>query len=219
MFDIREYYDYYPAENNETVGDIDNEIAYDIENLLKNRFEKLYQRDRYRYNENSIDIIYPKLGYPGSPSLISGPDKIRNLLSFYPHKSDLMNVDKIVLRPRFIEIGSIELVSLYLRKKKIIVLYLYHPHYYRVDSSKFSRYREFISIDLEKIMDFKQGTTWSDADRGSDLHIHPLWYILSVISNGNDDIIEKFFIKKENRNQKVYEILNDVSFYYSRHGY
>jgi hypothetical protein len=220
MFDIKDYFEerdiISPLRND--ILTIDDDITHDIINLLSNRFDSLYLRDRYKHSAGAIEIIYPRLKYPGSNQLLMNPDRIRNLLSFYPEKGDLGHVDKIVMRPRFIEIGSIELVSLFLRRKRIIVLYLFHPHFYRMRFVKPGECGEN-TIDLDTII---AGGLIDDSVRrqeNSDICVHPLWYFLSTIGDGDDDSIDKFFIKKDSINDKIYEILNDISFYYSRHGY
>ncbi len=222
MFDIKDYYNNYDnslSDTGQDTANINEDISDDIDTILSERFESLYDRDRYKYIHGSIDIIYPKLVFPGGSTLLITPDKVRYLLSFYPTKSDFTSIDKIVLRPRFIEVGNIQLVSLYLRKKKIIVLYLCHPHFYSISNAKFNRYAEFISIDLEKIMQKKLISRSTENRDDTELYVHPLWYIISLINPSSDGSIDKFFIKKESMNSTVYETLNDISFYYSRHGY
>ena len=69
-------------------------------------------------------------------------------------------------------------------------------------------------IMRDKLMD---GTIQKDDD--TDVFVHPLWYLLSTISHAGDDNIDKFFIKRKRPSDMMYEILNDVSFYFSRDGY
>ncbi len=221
MFDIKEYLD-----NNGSAVEIpdydmeelDYSLTEDIDRLLNSRFGRLYLSDKYRYLNNNISIIYPSLAYPGSQSLLLSPDKIRYLLSFYPDKSDLLKIDKIVLRPRFIEVGDVELVSLYLRRKKILVMYLIHPHLYTIRSGRFSRNAEFITIDIDSIASNKITGKKVRKDDDSDLYVHPLWYILSVAPYGDEDRIDKFFIKRA-MSPASRGVLDDISFFYSRHGY
>ncbi len=220
MFDIKEYFeegDKESAAKREVVA-IDDDLTHDINNLISSRFDGLYLRDRYKHASGVIEILHPGLQYPGSNPLLMGPDRVRSLLSFYPYKSDLAHVDKIVIRPRYIEIGNIELVSLYLRRKKVLVLYLFHPHFYKM---RYARVRESdpSESDLERIMGgglIDESVHRSD---NSDVFVHPLWYFLSVMGAGNDDMIDKFFVKKDVHSGKIYEILCDISSYYSRHGY
>lgn len=221
MFDIKEYLD-----NNGSAVEIpdydmeelDYSLTEDIDHLLNSRFGRLYLSDKYRYLNKNISIIYPSLAYPGSQSLLLSPDKIRYLLSFYPDKSDLLKIDKIVLRPRFIEVGDVELVSLYLRRKKILVMYLIHPHLYTIRSGRFSRNAEFITIDIDSIASNKITGKKVRKDDDSDLYVHPLWYILSVAPYGDEDRIDKFFIKRT-MSPASRGVLDDISFFYSRHGY
>ncbi|MCP4134925.1 MAG: hypothetical protein GY754_28380 [bacterium] len=236
MFDIREYYQNSknnPPDVEYNMAEIESDISYDIDSLLNDRFDKLYMRDSYRHEEGTIEIISPKLMYPNNKSLLLAPDRIRFLLSFYPKRTGLKNIERIVLRPRYIEVGNIELLSLYMKQKKILVLYLYHPHSYTIQAEKFrnnDKSDEFVPIDIEQIMDKKLPTRLHEQEESPEVEetgekkpkkveVPPLWYILSTISPAEDDQIDKFFIKKSLVNNEVYEILNDISFYYSRHGY
>jgi hypothetical protein len=221
MFDIKEYFDneYMLNGLRHDIVNIDDDITYDINTLLSNRFDSLYKQDRYKHGDSVIEIVYPGLQFPGNNSLIMNPDRIRYLLSFYPNKSDFYHIDKIVIRPRFVEIGNIELVSLYLRLKKILVLYLYHPHFYRMKYSGQGAEDERTAHDMETIMNDKLTDDTVRKEDNTDVFVHPLWYLLSIIRHGNDDKIDKFFIKKTALNDRIYETLNDISFYYSRHGY
>lgn len=221
MFDIKDYLnstDYSLEPIQYDIEDLDSELDDDIQHLLTNRFDRLYLTDRYRYGSKNISIIHPSVAYPGNQSLLLNSDKIRYLLSFYPDKSALNKINKIVLRPRFIEAGDIELVSLYLRDKGIIVMYLIHPHLYKVKSSMFSRYSDFISIDLESIASSKITGKKIKKDDDTEIFIHPLWYVLSIIPDTVDSKIDKFFIRRR-MNKERYEALNDISYFYSRHGY
>ena len=219
MFDIREYYGLeHPHRNaGHEIADIDEDVSNDINRLVLDRFSSLYRRDRYKHTGGVIEIIHPAIHYPGGHSVLLGPDRIRNLLSFYPHPEDLAQVDKIVVRPRYVEIGSIELVSLYLRKKKILVLYLCHPHFYRVRFH--SAGEDQTAQRLEVIMnDRLTNDTVRREDEGG-LSVHPLWYFLSLVRHSESDTVDKFFIKKEIASSRIYELLHDVSHYFSRHGY
>ncbi len=221
MFDIREYLDSREGALSGDlydIDDLDSTLADDIDLLLGGRSDRLYMTDRYRYQEKNISIIRPSLPYPGNQSLLLTADKIRYLLSFYPDKKDLLKVDTIVLRPRFIEMGDIELAALYLRRKKILVMYLIHPHLYTIKSSRFSRYSEFITIDIDSVAGSRiTGKKISKGD-DSDLYVHPLWYALAILPFRADEGIDKFFIRRS-INGARHEALSDISFFYSRHGY
>src|SRR3990172_4288976 len=134
MFDIRDYFEneYKLSGVRPDIVNIDDDISHDITNLLSNRFSSLYRRGRDKQPGSGGEINYSSLRYPENTRLLLNPDRIRYLLSFYPHKADFCRVDKIVMRPRYIEIGNVELISLYLRRKKILVLYLFHPHFYKM---------------------------------------------------------------------------------------
>ncbi len=232
MFDIREYY--HNNFNSSETGDIskiDEDLSSDLDNLFKNRFDNLYTRDRYKNNVFKVDIIYPKINYPGSRSLLITTDKVRFLLSFYPERGDLKNIEKIVIRPRYIEIGNIELSSIYMKQRKILVLYLTHPFHYNLKNSRLKSLSVFTSFDLEKMMNFRSAGTPSERNEINTMRIHPLWYYIAAISQNNNDekslsslktgnkAIDKFFIKRTKPEKNSYALLNDISFYYSRHGY
>ncbi|HPL16614.1 MAG TPA: hypothetical protein PL180_07980 [Spirochaetota bacterium] len=221
MFDIREYFDFDNTVRDirRDIVDIDDDIAYDINTLISGRFDSLYRRDRYKHNDAVIEIIYPALQFPGNNNFILNPDRVRYLLSFYPNKSDFHNIDKIVIRPRFIEVGNIELVSLYLRRKKILVLYLFHPHFYRMRYPRFDDRERAGDHTTEDVLKDRLTDNTIVKDDSEEVYVHPLWYLLSIVAHGNDDRIDKFFIKKDALNDRIYEIMNDISFYYSRHGY
>ena len=218
MFDIKEYFEneYKTKDLRHDIVNIDDDITHDINSLLSTRFDSLYRRDRYKHGGTVIEVIHPALQFPCNNSLVLNPDRVRYLLSFYPAKEDFSNIDKIVLRPRFIEVGSIELVSLYLRSKKILVLYLFHPHFYRM------RYRGRSADDGDPgdvLMHDRLTHDTVRPESGSDIYVHPLWYLLSIVKHTEDDMIDKFFIKKDALNDRMYEVLHDTSLYYSRHGY
>jgi hypothetical protein len=221
MFDIKEYFDYdnRVRDVRRDIVDIDDDIAYDINTLLSGRFDSLYRRDRYKHNDSVIEIIYPGLQFPGNNNFILNPDRVRYLLSFYPNKSDFRNIDKIVIRPRFIEVGNIELVSLYLRRKKILVLYLFHPHFYRMRYPRLDDQERAGDRNNEDVLNDRLTDNTIVKDDSEEVYVHPLWYLLSIVSHENDDRIDKFFIKKDALNDRIYEIMNDISLYYSRHGY
>ena len=225
MFDIHEYIgkqidtSEIRVTHDET-GMIDEDISFNITNLLKNRFDSQYRRDKFKYGSKGIDIIYPRISYPGRRILIKGSDQVRFLLSLYPQKSDFDNIDKIVLRPRHIEIGDIELMSLYIRNKKILVIYLFTPHFYSIKDSKFREYAEFIPCQLSELVNSVIIKKNNKNSKISALKIPPLWYLLSIISHSHDNMIDKFFIKKDKENSReISMMLDEISFFYSRYGY
>ena len=220
MFDIKEYYNEDKFESlRQDIEDIDGDISFDVENILHNRLNSLYHVDRYKFLQRSVDIIYPRLMYPGNSGVILTPDRVRFLLSFYPNKNDFENIEKILIKPKYIEIANVELVSLYLRRKKILVLYLCHPHLYRVNISKLRSYFEFDVTSIEKYIGNNLMSGSVEKKEESHIHVSPLWYILSLIYAADDDKIDKFMIRIENMNDALYGLLNDVSFFYTRHGY
>jgi len=221
MFDYRDYSDLDIVDNPEIhceTGRIEDDISSDIDNLLSNRFDRLYLTDRFRRNSSSIDIIYPRFQYPGRKLLIKGPDHIRFLLSLYPDSGDFDNVDKIVLRPRYIEIGNIELLALYIRNRKTLVLYLHHPFFYSIEA-KSCGYSGFLPMAVTRLSSAKLfGNAAGNQTEG--MKIPPLWYILSMVTRTPDSSIDKFFLKRNTgETGKNFQYLSEISFYYSQHGY
>jgi hypothetical protein len=219
MFDIREYY--YSSVNrgqniDYNIPGIDDEIITDIDSLLLDRVGTLYLCDRYKNNDSIIEIIYPGTGYPGNQSLLISPDRVRFLLSFYPYKGDFSKISKIVIRPRYFEAGNVELAAIYLKKKKVLVLYLNHPSNLSESADDNSR---FVSVNLENIMDRKVIEDSIDRSGKPGGKIPYLWNILTVISSEGEKDMERFFIKMDRVDPKVYSALNDISHFYYRHGY
>jgi hypothetical protein len=223
MFDIRDYL----GENNTSLKDergiaideIEDDISKDIDSILKNRFDSLYLKERFKHGSDGVDIVYPRVVFPGNKNIFRGPDHIRYLLSLYPCKSDLGNVEKVVLRPRHVDIGGIELMALYLRQRGIVVLYLHHPHLYVVRGSKFSEYAEHAGLGSASPVADNQSALLR-ADLKSEKVIPPLWYILSIVSRSAENLIDKFFIRKDpHQGREISRVLDELSFFYSRHGY
>lgn len=219
MFDIREYYYSNSGKGQNidyTLSGIDDELVTDIDTLLLDRVGTLYLCDRYKSNDSIVEIIYPAAGYPGPQTLLLSPDRIRFLLSFYPYKGDLQRVSKIVLRPRYFEAGNIELAAIYLKKRKVLVLYLTHPYNLPENSDDSSR---FVSVNLESIMDTKVIEDSIDRSGKPGGKVPYLWHILSIISPEGVKDMEKFFIKIDRVDPGIYNSLNDISHYFYRHGY
>ncbi len=218
MFDIKEYYNNYePDELTHDIDDIEHDIKENIDSLLTYQFNKFYKSDRFRYDDHNIDIYYPGLNYQGNPTIIANPDKIRFLLSFYPRKEHLRNIEKIILKPAYVEIGNIELIALYLQKKKVLVFYLYHPHMYKVSNDIFN-------VDEETAKHIKDLVCSSSVNSNTEgaspyMYIHPLWHILSLINPNKQNNIDKFLIKKDVFNSSIYQLLNDISYFYNKNGY
>lgn len=220
MFDIREYYNCSGASRQgieSEILEIDTDLASDIDTLIFDKKGSLYVTDRYKTRDFAIDIIYPELGYPGNQTLMMTPDRLRFLLSFYPYKGDLAKVEKIVLRPRYVEAGNVELAALYLKKKKILVLYLTHPGGQSEERSSNDR---FVSVNLENLMDSKIIEDSIERKNSSGTgRIPMLWNILAVITPEGDIEADKFFIKRDRISNREYIALNDISYFYYRHGY
>jgi hypothetical protein len=216
MFDIKEYYTPWgESALPQSIPEIESGITFDIDEILDKKIDSLYLKDRYRYQNKIIDIIYPREQYPGRQILIS-PDRVRFLLSFYPVKSDFSNINKIVIRPKYVEIGDVELVALYLRSRRVLVYYLSHPHFYKMGPDDLKGIPKFRSVDLQNLIDVKRPET---NDR-QELLVHPIWHLLHTIDGGGDDNrIDKFLVKRNGISPVVYETLCDISFFYSNRGY
>lgn len=217
MFDIYDYELERAGEINSTTDalDIDEDLSTAIEDITQNRGSRLYASDIFKRGGRSIEILYPSIGCPGNRPITKGPNHVRFLLSLYPYASDLECIEKIILRPRYVELDNIEIISLFFRKKKILVQYLHHPFYYETTGLRFHEYSEFTPIDLSKVHNTSLAVK-SPTVLQKKLHIPPLWYVLSIIESSSDDLIDKFFLKREG---PVNPRLVEASFYYSRHGY
>jgi len=222
MFDIREYYrDIDPFAGlpvEQSTAEIEDDLSIDIDNLLLSRFDSLYLRDRFRHNTAAVEIIYPRRGYHGNRAILKGPDYMRYLLSLYPRKSDLENVEKIVLRPRHIEAGETELMALYMRQRAILVFYLHHPCLFAIDNSRSGEYAEFLPFEIAE--SFAAGGVPAEWSTREGILIPPLWYVLSIVSRSNDARIDKFFIRRDRSEAPaISSQIDEISFFYSRNGY
>lgn len=225
MFDIEEYFKYGENEsctildgNSETLDEIESNISEDIDSIVSNENSNLYNCDKLRQNKYSIDILYPKMEYPWNRSLMKGPDYIRFMLSIYPFEEDLRKISKIVLRPRHIEIGDIELMGIYLPEKKIYVQYLYYPHSYAYSNTRLKESDHFMPFNISTMHDSnKLGKTPPDE---SGKTIPPLLYAISTISQRSSNDIDKFFVKiNPAADRKILQTLDEISYHYSRYGY
>ena len=218
MFDIREYYNCSAGSGqgiDYSIPGIDDEIVSDIDSLLIDRVGSLYLCDRYKNNDSIIEIIYPGTGYPGNQTLLMTPDRLRFLLSFYPYKGDFSKISKIVIRPRYFEAGNVELAAIYLKKKRVLVLYLTHPS----SAAESEDSEKFVSVSLENIMDTKVIEDSIDRSGKPGGKVPYLWNILTVVNPEGEGEMERFFVKMEQVDSKVYTSLNDISHFYYRHGY
>ncbi len=221
MFDIRDYYrdqkNPFDEDTSGSIGELEEDISHDIDNILRNRFDSPYLKDRFKHGHSVVEIIYPRISYQGGRSAMKGPDYVRSMLSLYPSKSDIENVEKIVLRPRHVEFADIELMALYLRRRRILVFYLHHPHVYPLTSARFMQYAELVPGTAAGAL------SGPDGRKGAEKPEHgmpPLWYVLSMISPSSDASIDKFFVRTNPHNQgETTRLIREISYYYSRHGY
>lgn len=225
MFDIKEYYNYSNYRNQGVESDmLDSgyDIVSEIDDILDNSSGNLYVSDRYKSEEHLIEIFYPAAGYPGPQAFVPSPDRIRFLLSFYPYKEDFWKIHKIVLRPRYVETGNIELAALYLKKQRALVLYLTHPSTYSIADGQNDKSR-FISISIESLMDNKiiEDTInkSNKAGCGNETRIPSLWDIIALVNPYGEGVMDKFFTKCSEQDNRVFKALSDISNYYSDRGY
>jgi hypothetical protein len=193
---------------------IDDEILTDIEFVNKRRFASLYRCERYKHKRHTIEILIPKLEYETKTPFIKTADHMRFLLSLYPEKRDLTSLNRIIIKPRHIEASRIELMALYLRKKKTLVHYLYVPHSYDITASVSAAYNEFIPYDSERMIN-----RFDKPSGISDMMVPPLLYIISMLgSSGNE--IDKFFLRCHDfEYNMVLTELDEISDFYRRNGY
>lgn len=194
---------------------VDEDFILEVDTITQFQHQKLYSRDVFKRRSKTIEIVYPTLSHMGNRLTKKGPNYVRFLLSLYPYQSDLELVDKIILCPRYVAINNIEIVAIYLRRKKIIVEYLHHPFYYEPENSKFNEYTEFLPLDITKIHNTSLATK-SPTTLHNKLRIPFLWYVISLIESTPNDLIDKFFLK---RNDPPDQRIIETSFFYSRHGY
>lgn len=198
---------------------IESYIDDDVEDILEGQKSDLYRTDTYKYHDTFIRILTPALPYPRHRGLIAGVDQVRFLLSFYPVKSHFSILDTILLRPRQIETGSIELSALYMHSRKMLVLYLSHPHVYRVNDQQFYPSSSILSFSIPP---YNQNQTLGNRDDKTDgVNIPPLWYYINMIHNTEEyqDGMEKFFIQKNGVHNTIEQKIADISHFYTRHGY
>ncbi len=225
MFDIKEYYNYSNYRNQGADSDIFDsgyDIVSEIDDILDNSSGNLYVSDRYKSDEHLVEIFYPAIGYPGPQAFVPSPDMIRFLLSFYPYKEDFWKIHKIVLRPRYVETGNVELAALYLKKQRALVLYLTHPSAYSLADVQSDKSR-FISLSIENLMDNKIiEDTINKSNKVGDrnkTHIPSLWDIIALVNPYGEGVMDKFFTKFSKLDSKAYKALSDISNYYSERGY
>ena len=194
---------------------IDDEIINDIDIITRNRFNSLYDVERYKFKKHSIALHFPKIEHPDAGFIVKNRDNLRFILSLYPEKADLRAVDRIIIRPRHIEAGGIELMALYIRSSKTLVHYLYIPHTYDITDTEISQFNEDTVFEVSQMVN----RNIYNLPRDDENQIHPLLYILSLLySSGN--AVDKFFVKVDvQENAGILAQIDEVSDYYTRHGY
>lgn len=217
MFDISEYClqegNGSPAESRER---IEEELVSDIDGLMHVSGGGLYLSDRYKNGGISIDLVYPTFSHQLLYSYLMSPDRARFMLSLYPYRSDLSRVSKIIMRPRYIEAGDIELAALYVKETRALVFYLTSPG---CDSGSIDDNPKFVSASLDRITGSKiigDSIEKNKKDKGG---VPLLWNIISVVDTEGDGEMEKFFLKRQGIDGRDYTALSDLSHHYRRLGY
>ncbi|HQO41174.1 MAG TPA: hypothetical protein PK986_11940 [Spirochaetota bacterium] len=216
MFDIGEYC----AEDRGAIRDnsheaIDFELVSDISDLVAGEAGSLYLNDRYRNKGALVEIMYPADSHASLYSHMLSPERLRFLLSLYPRKIDLQRLSRIVIRPRYIEAGEIELAALYIKSSRTLVLYLTSSGF---GSGIFAGDPEFVSASLEKITLSKIITDSVDSGRDG-AAIPALWNIISVIDTEGEGGVEKFFIRRPDAAERIIAALCEISEHYTGLGY
>jgi hypothetical protein len=153
-------------------------LPYEIKLLLKNKSGNKYQRDIYKYKKHHIDIYYIKT-FPVDRKVSLRPDSVRFLLSLYPSKDDLYELNKIVLYPVFKNIKNKELISIYNFNKKLLIFFLHKQYLYKVNNIK---YFEFSTLRHPRHIGYLKGINSIYNNTGL-IKIPPLWYLLSKIQS------------------------------------
>ncbi len=224
MFDIEDYLN--RKSNTVTdlidndVSSIDNEIYDDIDAIISNANSNLYKIERFRQNKHSIDILYPKVEFPGNTGLIKTCNQVRFELSTYPFEEDLTKISKIVLRPKHIEVGGIELMALYLPAKQILVYYLFIPHKYNIENTRLSEAEIFMPYDITTINNQHYlGKTHGNAEN-LPKEVSPLFYLISTVSGKTYNDIDKFFSRvNSSADSEILSELDNISCHFYKYGY
>ena len=217
MFDIGEYcvqgWSGAPDNSHEA---IDGELASDIRNLLAGAGSSLYMCDRYKNAGATVEILYPAAAHPALYSYMLSPERIRFLLSLYPRRIDLQRINRIVIRPRYIEAGEIELAALYMKINRTLVLYLTSTGF---GSGLADPDSDFVSASLEKITLSKIVTDSIEGGVPGNVKVPSLWNIISVVDPDGESEMEKFFIRRPDAESRVISLLCEISGHFTGLGY
>jgi len=214
MFDIHEYY---LGETGGSLSEIEEQVAEEIDALVKTPSSQ-YTVDRFKKHDLCINILTPSLDYPNGRLDYIDSATIRFQLSIYPEIEKITSLETVIIRPRHIECGGVELVSLYIPVKKSIVLYLHCPHNYTFENYRYNVKTE--PFNLASIGDPHERGAGISEKKGADLP--PLMYVLSMISRrGADDmVIDKFLFRTDSfPDQNMLVLLDEMSMFYSKNGY
>ncbi len=224
MFDINEYYiEKDLIRENDTRLDImpytpESAIESDIHRIIHGSDESDYSALRFKRNFHAINIFTPELYCPFAGEFSIHPDYFRFLLSVYPDAEDLLSIQNIIFRPRYVESGGVQLVSLYSTQYQTLLLYFSYPHAYSYSDYNFFTNRN-TEIDISSITDHHYLGTAAGRDETL-LTIPPLFYIIKMISRCPNNSIDKYLLRLGSSvdSQKI-TLLEEISCFYNRHGY
>jgi hypothetical protein len=229
MFDIHEYYSeekiitqsqFSRYRNNQDTPTFEQLISDEIEHILFSPQKSGYKTVRFRKKklDIGIDIHTPTLYCPFGDDKVQGPDYIRFLLSVYPDTKDLQKIRHIIVRPRFVEAGGVEVVALYFPKPATLSLYISTPQNYNTGNLNFFEEKD-LGIDVSSITN-PHFLGAKPQDSKSHLTIPHLFYILKMIAYKKDETIDKFLLKIDQHsfNENI-ELYKKISNFYSQQGY
>ncbi len=222
--------------------DVDRHIVEEVEEILHSKVGSLYLSDVYNIKKHRISIVYPSLVLGGTSGgkLLLSPDRLKFLLSIYPEKQALKKISRIIIRPRYVEVGNIELHSLYHRKKKTLVLYLSSPSGSdfpfgeEVESGENRDFSEANFHGANGVKDISVGDSrgvvprdfmkdkmiWDSLGNVVKSHGKPmLWSVISALEPRGEGEMEKFLVRHHGGDGKVHGMLGHISQYYGSHGY
>lgn len=224
MFDIIEYYNNNLTQKSsselELTTTIDDEIVYEIEKIINTKNLNLYVTDHYKYDKHHcIEILTPSREYSPGQKFLKTPDYIRFLLSMYPNKKQLANIDRIILRPKYINNDKTELVALFIHEIKTLVQYISYPHDYMLESETFEKYSKFVPYNLTRMINNNFLGLGKAIDE-EQVKIPPLLYVISKIIYKPGSEIDKFFLRLNiDKNYDTVRLLEEISSFYSQYGY
>ncbi|HOT20536.1 MAG TPA: hypothetical protein PLX22_11370, partial [Spirochaetota bacterium] len=88
------------------------------------------------------------------------------------------------------------------------------PHFYSLKTSRFAQFSE-----LTPMIHMLQGKIMKTNMHENDPYlIPPLWYMVSIIESSSENKVDKFLLRCDS-SSKLRAVLDEISFFYGRHGY